>query len=747
MKSTDRKFLKSRIRAQKTRLPESLGEAQIASLVSEQPQRAARRKRVPAWVPSLAAMLALSLALTAVIGAVGPSRVIHNLAPSQPAQQETPAAEPDPAEVQASYKTLAGTLSAHYEAMNADDGSAVWNPLVRFYSNSFRKSYGGDFAVQAEEDSAQSYNTAPAAAPSMSGVKSSDDDYSRLNTRTEGVDETDIFRTDGKYLYVLNGATGGYYMWYGNRWGWGGMINDASAQRFTVVDPNGGDMKALGEYRITLNENGAEEINRERSMNGFYLYGDTAVLIGSETRFTEGSLKRVDEGNGEGYYWDLTADARVDYYTVVLVLNVSDPADITLEKELYFDGDLISSRISGGRLITVSRYSPDWSGFNADDYTTFVPRAGEYGCYLPAGRIYIADENSEQYIVTGIVPLEGGDYAAESLAVLGAADDIYCSGDNIYCYGRTYTYANEEYETFFTLQKIDVSGSVPVQKASGKYKGMSILEQFSIDEYNGLLRLAVQTDGRSTALGQWIPGENYILILDENLDVIGQSESFGKNENIRSVRFMGEKAYVVTFLNTDPLFAFDLSDPAKPVITGETKLPGYSAYMHPIAEGYMLGVGYDGTETGTNGDAKLSLFDISDPADPKETDRFILENGWFNTDYKSFMVKGENGCIVITSRWDEKNSLNLSGAVYVTAENGDLNVVSQFELPENAYLNKALFIGNVFYAFAQKSEPTEDAYNDDGYYLGSYTYSEVICALDLTSGALLGELPLGEAAE
>ena len=212
--------------------------------------------------------------------------------------------------------------------------------------------------------------------------------------------------------------------------------------------------------------------------------------------------------------------------------------------------------------------------------------------------------------------------------------------------------------------------------------------------------------------------------------MVGQSKGFGEGENMQSARFMGDKAYVVTFINTDPLFAFDLSDPTNPVITGEVMLPGYSAYMHPAGDGYMLGVGYDGTETGLNGNAKLSLFDVTDPENPVEVDRIVLNNGWFDTDYKAFLTKGDNGFIVLNEQYSY-TGMYMSGATYVKVENGKLTLVSDIHLPGEAGTRKALFIGDTLYYFAQMntSYVTED---------GDYQ-SETLFAFDLNNGTLLSE--------
>ena len=116
-------------------------------------------------------------------------------------------------------------------------------------------------------------------------------------------------------------------------------------------------------------------------------------------------------------------------------------------------------------------------------------------------------------------------------------------------------------------------------------------------------------NGRTTSL----------YVFDSDLKQIGKTENLAQGESVKSVRFDGDIAYFVTFRQTDPLFVIDLADPKNPTVKGELKIPGFSQYLHPIADGFLVGVGQDGTETGVNDDCKVSLFDVTNPYEPKET--------------------------------------------------------------------------------------------------------------------------------
>ncbi|MDK2875871.1 MAG: hypothetical protein PWQ22_281 [Archaeoglobaceae archaeon] len=150
-----------------------------------------------------------------------------------------------------------------------------------------------------------------------------------------------------------------------------------------------------------------------------------------------------------------------------------------------------------------------------------------------------------------------------------------------------------------------------------------LLNQFSLDEYNGYLRVA-------TTVGN----ANDLYVLDQDLKIVGSLKGFGETERIYAVRFIEDKGYVVTFRQTDPFFVVDLSDPAEPRMAGELKIPGFSSYLHPLKENLILGVGME------DGNVKLSLFDVSDPKNPIEVDRYLLKESWSEVmnNHKAFLA-------------------------------------------------------------------------------------------------------------
>jgi uncharacterized secreted protein with C-terminal beta-propeller domain len=191
---------------------------------------------------------------------------------------------------------------------------------------------------------------------------------------------------------------------------------------------------------------------------------------------------------------------------------------------------------------------------------------------------------------------------------------------------------------------------------SGSVTG-TLLNQFAMDEHDGRVRVASTVapvmgmpelrtpeppsvdPAAPTATA--VPGvrptadekaqQSYVTVLelrDGGLVQVGRVGGLGKDETIRSVRFAGPVGYVVTFRQTDPLYSLDLSDPTRPRVTGELKIPGYSAYLHPIGDGLILGVGQDADLQGRTKGLQMSLFDVSDPAAPRRLDQVALPGGW-----------------------------------------------------------------------------------------------------------------------
>lgn len=249
---------------------------------------------------------------------------------------------------------------------------------------------------------------------------------------------------------------------------------------------------------------------------------------------------------------------------------------------------------------------------------------------------------------------------------------------------------NEEFKIFINERKREMEKTSIVKiglddfqiKSTGSVPGR-LLNQFSLDEYNGNLRLA-------TTIGQsrWEFGLNFedisvndLYILDENLKTVGAVTDLGKGETIYSIRFIEDKGYMVTFKQIDPFFVMDLSDPKNPQVKGELKIPGFSSYLHPLSKTEILGIGREENKV------KLSLFSVANPENPAEIARYPLDDYWseiFNNHHaflldekhKIFFIPGEKGYIFSY----EGNELAL------------LKIIEDFRPLRAAYINDYLYL-------------------------------------------------------
>lgn len=209
------------------------------------------------------------------------------------------------------------------------------------------------------------------------------------------------------------------------------------------------------------------------------------------------------------------------------------------------------------------------------------------------------------------------------------------------------------------------------------------LNQFSLDEFNGNLRIA-------TTVGQsFLPGVetfNDLYILNNNLDIIGQLTDLGKDERLYSVRFLNDQAYLVTFKDIDPFFVLDLKDPENPILKGELKIPGFSSYLHPLADNLILGVGKEDQYV------KLSLFDTSSPQNPAEIDHLLLDEFYSEIidNHHAFLLDRDNQLFFIPASM---------GGYIVSYNNQGLELKHAFN--ENG-VKRGLYIDKYFYLISSQ---------------------------------------------
>lgn len=386
-------------------------------------------------------------------------------------------------------------------------------------------------------------------------------EYSETNVRQEGVDEADVVKTDGRYLYTLRD----------------------NGRAVVIVDTKDG-----------LKEAAEVKLEDPHSIREFYVNNGKLALVGESYR---------EEKTKSGWYMSTASTFAVTY-------DLSDPAKPEKIGEVTQSGYYTSSRMSEGHLYLFSQYSVDTaSGIEPRDTEKYIPLVD--GTLLPGNDIYLpTTKQAYMYAVISSVDMVKPDETKDSKAIFTDGGNLYVSNKNIYWYEDRSWYTGDT-----VIRRLSYQDGKLKAEASGMVGGY-IHDSFCIDEYKGYLR--VITTEKET---------NSVYVLDEKLKTVGSIEGLAEDERVYSARLMGDVGYFVTFRETDPLFSVDFSDPKKPEIIGELKIPGFSEYLHFYGEDMLLGIGMDVDEDGftTNG-VKLSMFDISDNTDVKEVQKYVMKN-------------------------------------------------------------------------------------------------------------------------
>ncbi|GIP38055.1 hypothetical protein J31TS4_13350 [Paenibacillus sp. J31TS4] len=465
---------------------------------------------------------------------------------------------------------------------------------------------------------AESAAAAPAAgaakdAAPVSAQKAKEaESHSTTNVQVEGVDEGDIVKTDGKYLYQVNR----------------GRVVITSAVPAA-------EMKPVASLQL---EDGLTPLELYVEDGRMIVVGHTygAITVRPMPASGAGTAERASQAKEM-----MPAASRAQ--TRAVVYDVTKPETPVKLREVSLDGNYVASRRIGSSFYLVGNQYPRYYGLKRDDEARKrEPIAPAYRDTAGSGdwtligydkiRVF-PDTQPNAYLLVAGFRLDSAE-PAQVNAYLGSGQSVYVSADHLYVTMAKYEAAPASSAKRKSLGSENTSivkflldeGRVRYV-ASGEVPGR-VLNQFSMDEHDGYFRIAATTDG-GFAKGEPLT-ENNVYVLDESLMPAGQLIGLAPGERIYSVRFMGTRAYMVTFRNVDPLFVLDLADPQAPRMLGALKIPGYSDYLHPYDDTHLIGFGKDTVELPTGSKAsgqetaayyqgmKLALFDVSDVANPVE---------------------------------------------------------------------------------------------------------------------------------
>jgi uncharacterized secreted protein with C-terminal beta-propeller domain len=534
--------------------------------------------------------------------------------------------------------------------------------LLRIFNklNLLRSDEYANFALDSAESAVMSAN------PTMSD-EAGRGEYSDTNSQVSGVSEGDIVKTDGRYVYYYKDI-------------WSDKGNESQIQ---ILDTDAGVIKKVGSISLSGKDSNSSLIE---------MFLSDSRLVTVTTRYEELDPQvRTNSSDIITCIWNPGKS-----FTTYTVYDISDP---TAPKQLHLfetDGYSNGTRMIGNILYFVStRYiysmPPDDLG---DGDLLPIYRDSSIGQELnlvdPKRIYYFPDSDSTSYMTVGALDILS-ETPVSFQTYLGSGDTIYQNIDSLYVTRSSY---NDKGNTTI-INRFSIKGTNIEYTGSGEVSGY-LLNQYSMDAYNGSFRIAT-TD--------WNTG-NYVWVLDErSLKVLSQSEALAPNETIQSVRFSEDTAYVVTFLQTDPLFVLDLSDPKNVKVLGELKIPGFSTYLHPYSDTLLVGFGRDVRETYVDIDgvrtpvgtmdigSKVSLFDVSDPRNPKEVNTLSFPNTYSQafTNPKSIMVNASKGIF----GFDYSGNKGEGGFQLVSVNGGKLIRGAPLDIPQDySYNGRLLYIGN-----------------------------------------------------
>ena len=565
-------------------------------------------------------------------------------------------------------------------------------------------------------------------------------DYSQTNVQVVGVDEADIVKSDGRYLYVASSYGSSVH-----------IIDAYPAETARIVS------------NITVNG----------TVNGVYINGDRLVVISTSYSYVRPLL-------------DIIAPSYMGSDSMTIsTYDVSDKTQPKLVKESAADGSYYDSRMVGDYVYAVAQKSI----YSGGPIAMPMVRTGGIERTVAASEVYYSPYPDSSYVFTTVVAENVANEAAAASTktfLLGYSQSMYVSPDNIYLvsqkrmdyrtvfdrvvndailpsvpadvqariieirdsdanvyekgseiqqvlldyyatlgpeegaaaakvleerYEQVYAEIAKEYERT-VIHRIAIGGGSITYAASGEAPGV-VLNQFSMDETDGYFRIA-------TTSGQWAgmdSATNNVYVLDSALNVVGRLEGIAPGERIYSVRFIGGRAYMVTFRQIDPLFVIDLSNPAAPAVLGYLKVQGVSDYLHPYDDTHVIGIGREADASGRTTGVKLSLFDATDVANPTELSKYVVESTWSwseaSYDHHAFLFSRDKQLLVIPVQLTESNGTEYTNwqGVYVFGINlqdgltlkgklthaDDVSAAGKTPYYYDTQIRRSLYIDNVLY--------------------------------------------------
>lgn len=596
--------------------------------------------------------------------------------------------------------------------------------LFKAASDSYDRKYSSGYAMNglddavAEEaaDSGGNNDTSPATGYGAAGGKGGGDtetlEFSDTYNQEENVLEADICKTDGKMIYYITNN-------YDDNWKTSPVLRAVSAEDGSFTSSQTVNVAFDSQQIYGQNDDTSTYVNE------MYLYNGMIIVIGNVYAYTS------------SYYIN-------EQMTFAAVYTAGESPELV---DIYYqDGYFSDVRISpdGYMYLITNPYTMSFEYIeSSEDIEDYIPTCGlldDIEC-IDADDILLPEEGFEEsnYLSYSVVcsldmNTPGQVTLVDSKALAGFTGNVYCSEDNLY----TSSGWDESHIT-----RIAIDGGILTPAAETTIPGR-IRDQFSMSEYNGYLRVAttneeyeehyhryvdedwwedygweLEDDEEGYTSYDLVKRDNHLYVLDMALNTVGSLDGFGNDEEIKSVNYNGDIAYVVTYEQTDPLFAIDLSDPFAPAMLDELQINGYSTYMQKWSDGLLLGFGVSATDEGVETGIKLTMFDNSDPNDLKAVATYTIErddpDNWDNYissearwERKALLIAPEKNLIGFPLTVDNYSSENMSSVnkfVYLSYEDGQFVLRGELEQQNNDYndnykMKRAVYIGDYVYTLS-----------------------------------------------
>ncbi len=602
------------------------------------------------------------------------------------------------------------------------------NYIAKLSSNS----YGYSSAVTSNIDSVSKEILSPI--NSISGGTTSAqaqvNRYSTTNVQVSGIDEADIVKTDGKSLFLTSKNSPVYYY-------------DKVIQPGNSISP----IYQANSQTSVLNTLPVDKISEMSKIEkgGQLLVSNSVLVILDSTNYNMGksvSAYDISDQKNPKKLWSSTFDSAQTYIDSRVIDN---KLYIITSKSLYnysncvvplLRTDLQELKINCDQIyypqnfynldsiLTVTKFDVN-SGKIEQTFTTLAQNSATT-IYMSYDNLYLTYQVQPNYLklltnflqsdAKGMFPdtitarlnqlssydiSESSKFSEAALSIQSYInslndDDKKLLQQNLA--NKMSDFLKNNKRNLLSTKIVKLSNSNLSLLSQGSVPGY-LLNQYSLDEYQGNLRIATTVEaqgynllgfaGSSSSGGlSMSSSENDVYVLNSNLEKIGQLQSLGLTERIYSSRFINSKLYLVTFRQTDPFYIIDLSNPNSPQKTGELKIPGYSGYLHQLDTNLILGVGIE------NNQLKLSVFDVSDSQNPKEASKFTTSDYYSESLYNSkaflydkekkvIFVPGSQNSYIFKLEADNQLSLkkvvsglNFSRAVYV---NNNLYLIDAYQ--------------------------------------------------------------------